>query len=221
MKRTALSLSAALMLSGVLVGCGTADNGAVDNNRNNDGARPIGYYNGDNDRGNNTGVNNRGGFGYNNRANQDRAYDQGIGDRNNNEGPLTDMMDPNDVNNNRMNNNNDHQRQADTITDKLTDMKHVQDASVVVTDDDVLVGVNTTDNKVTKNYKKNIRNTVQSVTGNKDIHITTDPDIYDRITDVNDNLGNGDGFNEVRSDIQGIINDLGNAAKRPFQNNSR
>ncbi|HET7616739.1 MAG TPA: YhcN/YlaJ family sporulation lipoprotein, partial [Bacillales bacterium] len=112
-------------------------------------------------------------------------------------------------------------RQAQAIANKVSTLKNVENTSVVVTRNDVLVGVKTHDNGVTRNLKSNVRRTVQGVVQGKNIHVATKRRMYNRIQNVSNNLQNGDGMNEVGSDIRGIINDLANAAKRPFQNNNR
>lgn len=250
MKKTIFSLSAAFLLTGALAGCG-ADNGAVGDNNNDGVRPIGYYSdedNGDNDLGmNNNGNglldNNRGrdnitgnddalgddngNLGYNNGdgLNNDTDNDLGLGNNdNNNNGKIDDgnNMMGNGHNNGMMNNgNNNHEQQAQVIADKLADMNNVENTTVVVTDDNVLVGVKTHDGGVSKHFKSTIRRTVQGVVNNKDIHVTTNAKMYNRIQNVNNNLDDGDGLNEVGSDINGIINDLGDAAKRPFQNNNK
>lgn len=220
MKRTAFSLSAAFLLSGMLVGCGANNNGAVGNRNNNDGARPIGYYTGNGRdnlpgiRDNNLSDNNN--TTYQNRLNNDRDNDLGFGNG------VIDNDGPND--NNGPNANGtvaQHERQAKAIANRVADLTGVENTSVVVTDDNVLVGVRTNNQGVTRNLKSNIRRTAQTVVRGKDIHVTTDRTMYNRIKNVSNNLRDGDTTGEVSSDVRGIINDIANAAKRPFQNNNR
>ncbi|HET7656839.1 MAG TPA: YhcN/YlaJ family sporulation lipoprotein [Bacillales bacterium] len=235
MKKSIFSLSAAFLLTGALAGCG-ADNGAVGDN---DGVRPIGYYSDENtddndwgmnrnrnhngmlDNNNNGALGNRNdNLGYNNGdgLNNDTDNDLGLGNNNNNNNGKID-----DGNNNgmgMMNGDNHHERQAQAIANKLADMKNIENTSVVVTDDNVLVGIKTNDRGVTKHLKSSVRKTVQGMVQGKDIHVATSPRMYNRIKNVNNNLQDGDGLNEVNSDVRGIINDLGDAVKRPFQNNN-
>lgn len=202
MKTSVFSLSAALLLSGALVGCGT--NNAA--NRNHAGMRPVGYYNG---QGNN-------GPGYNNRANYPNNH-AGMG---NNFGAGAGNYNGTAYNNrnNTRGNTSVNKNQASAISRKINNMNHVQNAHVVVTNNDVLVGVKS-NTKVTGSMKKNIRNVVNSIARGKNIHVTADPSMYKRISNVSTNLQNGNAGNEASSDVRGIINDLANAVKRPFQNN--
>ncbi|HEX7064315.1 MAG TPA: YhcN/YlaJ family sporulation lipoprotein [Bacillales bacterium] len=235
MKKSIFSLSAAFLLTGALAGCGANNNGAVGDN---DGVRPIGYYsdenNGDNDWGMNRNRNHNGmldnngalgdrddNLGYNNGngLNNDTDNDLGLGNDNNNNNGKIDDGDNNGMG--MMDGDNNHERQAQAIANKLADMKSIENTSVVVTDDNVLVGIKTHDRGVTKNLKSSVRRTVQGMVQGKDIHVATNPKMYNRIKNVSNNLQDGDGLNEVNSDVRGIINDLGDAAKRPFQNNNR
>jgi spore cortex protein len=215
MKKTIFSLSAALLLGGGLVGCTADNNGAVDDNNN---TRPIGYYSNEDTRDNDLGINNR-----------DNA-----------EGPMTDIMDRDGNRDNAGNNNlginndnngnnigmnggnqtNDNNGQkADQIANRITDMDNVEDARVIISDENVLVGVDTNDNDANDNMESRIRKSVQNMVNGKDVNVTTDEDMYNRIESVDNDLQNGDGFDEVQSDVQGILDDIGNAVQRPFENN--
>ncbi|HET7581031.1 MAG TPA: YhcN/YlaJ family sporulation lipoprotein [Bacillales bacterium] len=215
MKKTIFSLSAALLMSGALVGCG-ANNGAVGNGNNGDGVRPIGYYGGNHDNTNNGIVRDRNGrIGANNgrmgaNNNNVNHYNRRLNNR-----QIRDMNGPYANGANRK-----YRHQAQVIANRVASMKNVENASVVVTDNDVLIGVKTND-KTTKGMKSGIRKTAQTVVQGKNIHVATKPRMYNRIKNVHNNLRDGNTVNEVGSDIRGIINDLGNAAKRPFQNNAR
>ena len=49
--------------------------------------------------------------------------------------------------------------------------------------------------------------------------VVTDDDMFDRIRTVDDDLQGGQAIEEVQSDINAILNDLGDAIQRPFENN--
>lgn len=207
-------LAVAVLATGVLTACGADnDNGNGFGNE----TRPIGYYSNDRD------------VGFNN-VNNDGAN-----------GPITEMMDDdnnrNDRNNlslmNNNNNNNDNNRNlnngnanyddgydgqlAERIEDRVERINNVDDANVIITDDTVLVGVDTNDQN-NKNMEKNVRNAVQKLT-NKKVRVADDEDVFDRMGNVTDDLRNGSAYDEVRSDVNNILDDLGDAVQRPFQNN--
>lgn len=213
MKTTVASLSAALLLSTALVGCGTnGNNNAANPNNGTNGTRSIGYHSG-----NGTGT-------MNNVRNNNPGYHNRTGYNNQNVNNNRERGNANNGNYNNANHNavNAHTRHAQRIADKVANMKNVEHASAVVTDNDVVVGIDTNDNGVTKNMQSKIRKSLQNKIGGKNLHVTSDPKMYNRIKNASNNLQTGarKGTNEVSSDVRGIINDLGNAAKRPFENNS-
>lgn len=208
MKTTVASLSAALLLSTALVGCGTNGNNNAANNPNTNGThgtRSIGYHPGNSNgtmNNNNPGYHNR--TGYNNQ-NVNNNREHGYNNTNQNH----DMV-------------NTHSKDAQRIADKVANMKNVEHASALVTDNDVVVGIDTRDHGVTKNLHSKIRKSLQNKVGGKNVHVSSDPKMYNRIKNTSNSLQTGarKGTNEVSSDVRGIINDLGNAAKRPFENNA-
>jgi spore cortex protein len=218
-KKTSL-LAVAVLATGVLTACnGDNDNNMLGNDNND--SRPIGYYSNDRDMELN---NNNGGL------------DQG-------EGPLTEMMENdnnrngqnnrllinNDTNNrnnnNRNNTNNNNAKYAEGYDGKLAErierqvegINNVDEARVIVTDDRVLVGIDTNDRN-DKNTENQVRNAVKKLT-KKQVSIADDENAFDQMGDITDDLQNGKAFDEVQSDVNNIVNDLGDAVQRPFQNN--
>ncbi|MCA0171718.1 YhcN/YlaJ family sporulation lipoprotein [Bacillus sp. RAR_GA_16] len=207
MKKTILTLST-MMLAGGLIGC-TADNEAMDT-RYNDSTRPIGYYTSDNNNGDYR------------------------------EGPVTDMVDRDYANGvkdpdkkqidkrNGMNgpgymrtddNYSGYDNELSTrLAKRINKLKNVDDSRVIVYGDQIMIGVDTND-KNDVDVKDKVRSEVAKVTKQKNISISTDEDVFGRMGDVNNRLADGDGFEEVQSDVNAILNDIGNAAKRPFENN--
>lgn len=113
-------------------------------------------------------------------------------------------------------------QQALLIRHRVNQLSGISDAQVLVSKNNVIVGVKSTrPDMSTKDVDQKVRSAVKNVVNNKRIHVVTDPSMVNRIKNVNDRLNTGSAGNEVSSDIKGIINDLGNAAKRPFQNNSK
>lgn len=234
------------MLAGTLVACNVNDDAATDRYDNN--TRPIGYYTDDNDNtrrgfiGNRPDDNNQGFFGTNNtNDNMNRRqspFQNGTDQVNNrNEGPLTDMLDRDDqnqVNNNPQNYNRrgtfenrgkvgyydgTDRKLARTISERVKDIKGVADARTIVYGDQIVVGVNTNDNN--KNIDRKVKSAIRDIVQTQNVTVVTDNKMFDRIRNVDDSLRDGNGINEVQSDINGIFRDLGNAISRPFQNNAR
>lgn len=207
MKKSILTLST-MMLAGGLIGC-TADDEAMDT-RYNDSSRPIGYYtsednNGDYREGAVTDMIDR------DYANGVKAPDKKQIDRRNGmNGPGYMRTDDNYSGyDNELSNR---------LSDRIEKLKNVEDARVIVYGDQIMIAVDTNDRN-DADVKDSVRSEVAKVTKQKNISISTDEDVFGRMGDVNNRLEDGSGFEEVQADVNGILNDIGNAAKRPFENN--
>ncbi|MDM5339243.1 YhcN/YlaJ family sporulation lipoprotein [Fictibacillus enclensis] len=187
-----------LTLAAGLVGCNT-NKGALD--RNDNDVRPIGYYNKQSDR-----------------DGMDRS-----------KGPVTDMMDNNRTDNNAPRNVGYDQNYdgalAEKIRDRVNRMNNVDDAHVILNDNNVIVGIDTSENNK-KAVDHRVYREVKKLVPNRDVRVTTDDNLVNRIKNVDNNLQNGKTTREVSSDVKGIMSDigkagtdLGNAVKRPFENN--
>ncbi|WP_270179431.1 YhcN/YlaJ family sporulation lipoprotein [Alkalihalobacillus sp. CinArs1] len=207
MKKTVVTLST-LMLAGGLIGC-TADNEAMDT-RYNDSGRPIGYY-----------------------TSEDNNNDY-------REGAFTDMIDRDYANGVKapdekqidkrhgmngpgyMRNGEDYSGYDNNLSQRLSDriekLKTVEDARVIVYGDQIMIGVETNrDDR--EAVKDQVRSEVAKLAKQKNVSISTDKDVVNRMGRVDDRLENGDGFEEVQADVNGILNDISSAVQRPFQNN--
>jgi spore cortex protein len=225
MQKKTSFLAVAVLASGVLAGC-NANNDMLDNNNLNE-TRPIGYHTNDGDFTQNN--NNRGldrGEGPltemmdndENRLGQNNSPENNI--RNN-----TMLNNDNGENNNRNGNNNGEGRYADgydgqlaeRIENRVKKINNVEDAQVIIAEDNILVGIDTNDQN-DQNLDEEVRNSVKQLS-NKEVRVADDEDIFNRIGDIGNNLRNGEAFEEVQSDVNNIFDDLGDAVQRPFQDN--
>ncbi|MGC4375835.1 YhcN/YlaJ family sporulation lipoprotein [Fictibacillus sp. Mic-4] len=192
-----------LTLAAGLAGCNTKKNAL--NTRYNNDVRPIGYYTNE----------------------PDNRYDL-------TKGPITDMAD-NDrydvtrrpgttITDNRMNvtsyDRNYNGALAKRITDKVTAMKDVNDAHVIITDNTVIVGY-TPKHIRNRTLDDKVHDAVKRMVPNRDVDVVSDKAVVNRIKNVDKRLRQGRPYNEVSSDVNAILNDITNAVKRPFQNNVR
>ena len=207
MRKTILTLST-MMLAGGLIGC-TANNEAMDT-RYNDSTRPIGYYTSENNNGD-----------YREGAVTDmidRDYANGV------KAPDKKQIDKrNGMNGPGYMRTDDNYSGYDNelskrLAKRINKLKNVDDSRVIVYGDQIMIGVDTND-KNDADVKDKVRSEVAKVTKQKNISISTDEDVFGRMGDVNNRLADGNGFEEVQSDVNAILNDIGNAAKRPFENN--
>ena len=207
MRKTILTLST-MMFAGGLIGC-TADNEAMDT-RYNDSTRPIGYYtsednNGDYREGAVTDMIDR------DYANGVKAPDEKqIDKRNGMNGPGYMRTDDNY--------SGYDNELSKRLAKRINKLKNVDDSRVIVYGDQIMIGVDTND-KNNADVKDKVRSEVAKVTKQKNVSISTDEDVFGRMGDVNNRLADGDAFEEVQADVNAILDDIGNAAKRPFENN--
>ncbi|KZE67419.1 hypothetical protein AWM68_19445 [Fictibacillus phosphorivorans] len=183
------------ILAGGLVGC----NGVNESqDRNDNDTRPIGYYSNEGD----------------NRGDLDRGS-----------GFISDMADR-DVNDHTSTYHEDYDgKLAERIANKVNDIRGVDDAHVILEDNNVIVGVDTDENKKEELTKK-VRETTADLAPNRDVKVVSDQKMVNRIENVDNDLRDGRAYTEVESDVRGISkdivnagSDLGNAIKRPFENN--
>ncbi|RYM06835.1 sporulation protein [Sporolactobacillus sp. THM7-7] len=204
MKRALLAFGTALTVSGVLTGCDL-------NNAANDPRSPRDVTYRTDDR-----------F-------TDRDNRQNLTDRDNRQN-LTNRENPDTVRDNRDNRNGFQDNRTDRalakrIADRANKVEGVDRSHVVATANRVLVGIDPKNGRAENaNLDEEVRSAVQPMAGNRDVYVSSDINLVRRIADVeadiNANAG-GEGAREVRSDILGIIDDLTNAIRRPFENNTR
>ncbi|WP_010630320.1 YhcN/YlaJ family sporulation lipoprotein [Sporolactobacillus vineae] len=120
------------------------------------------------------------------------------------------------------NNYRSDRRLVKKIADLANGVPGVSRAYTVVNANNVAVGV--VPEKGQKNLqtlRKKVTDTVKPEAGNRTVYVTTDRRYLGRVQTAAANFNAGKGLREVRTDITGIIDDLANALKRPFQNNSK
>ncbi|GGB49257.1 YhcN/YlaJ family sporulation lipoprotein [Fictibacillus barbaricus] len=160
--------------------------------------RPIGYYSNEGD----------------NRGDLDRGA-----------GFISDMADR-DVRDHASTYHEDYDgKLAERIAKQVNDIRGVDDAHVILEDNNVIVGVDTDESKKDQLTDK-VRKITAHMAPNREVQVVADQNMFNRIENVDDDLRDGRAFTEVESDVRGISNDivragnnLGDAIKRPFENN--
>ena len=191
----------------LLAGCGT-DNANDTAMRNQDNTLRNVNYNPNNNNGypnqnNNYGYPN----GNDNVINRADRNNNGINidDRNNNRDHITnrnnnDGINVNNRNNNRMNvnNRNDNQNRiavADKAAEKIVSMREVDQANVIVTDNNAYVAAklaNHNGNRLEKDIENKISDVVKSTDQNIDnVYVSVNPDFYERTTSYANDIRNG------------------------------
>ena len=181
----------------LLAGCGT-DNANDTAMRNQDNTLRNVNYNPNNNNGYPNQNNN---YGYPN--GNDNVINRA--DRNNNRDHITnrnniDGINVNNQNNNRMNvnNRNDNQNRmavADKAAEKIVSMREVDQANVIVTDNNAYVAAklaNHNGNRLEKDIENKISDVVKSTDQNIDnVYVSVNPDFYERTTSYANDIRNG------------------------------
>ncbi|MBV7319351.1 lipoprotein YhcN [Bacillus halotolerans] len=132
----------------------------------------------------------------------------------NNENDSRDNVDNNMTNNGNNNNGNDNRKLevADDAADKITDMKEVKHANVIVAGNQAYVAVVLTNGKkeVGKDLKKKISDKVRDTDKNMDnVYVSANPDFVDRMQGYGERIQNGD-------PIAGFFDEFSQTVQRVF-----
>ncbi|THE15322.1 hypothetical protein E1I69_00290 [Bacillus timonensis] len=107
------------------------------------------------------------------------------------------------------------------ISDRAAKVKNVKDARVIVTDDNVLVAVDTNDNNNRNNVQNAVEKAVAPLAGNRNINVVTDEGTFTRVRDIDNDIRNGNRRETIDADIKDLFNNIGNTIKAPFTNDNR
>lgn len=228
MKKTTASFIALSLLSIGLAACNNGNGRDAMDTKYNDNTSPIGYYTNDRDNGRD---NNN--FDYiDNDGPITEMFDGGmddndaIRDANDRNGDRT--MTARDGGNNGFQrsdvNYHDHLRNggfdeqlAERISDQVSNIKNVDDVNVLVNDDNVVVAVDTSDRNESR-VKNRIKQVVQKMAGNRQVHVATDEDAFTRTRSLQNDFRNG---KDVGDDFRQLLNDIGETVTEPFDGNNR
>ncbi|QDI92816.1 hypothetical protein EPH95_17930 [Salicibibacter halophilus] len=232
MKKMALSLAAFSVITAGLAGCGDADNAAGPGN--NTGVNQLGNQQ--------TDQQDAGYAGWDRTARGDRGEGpitdmftvddrqgqqgqqgqgmnqtgQGMGQQGTGTGQQNQTMDHPGGMMNGNNGGNGNGEQSE-IQQTVSEMDNVENFHVVEDDDHVLVGVRTSGSDGDETVD-NIREELEDET-DKEVYVSDDQDVYDDIRGVENDLaeGTGEAMEETGATIEGIIEDVSDAAQRPFE----
>ncbi|WP_051003979.1 YhcN/YlaJ family sporulation lipoprotein [Gottschalkia acidurici] len=115
---------------------------------------------------------------------------------------------PND-NLNTNTDNNSMVEKSDRIANKLTELPEVKNASVILTGNTCLVGINTNDNtegKVTTDLKNRVEAKVKEEDSNiNNVAVTADPDLIKRVENLGTDVRNGKPISGLGNEVEEII----------------
>lgn len=107
---------------------------------------------------------------------------------------------------------------SERVRKTVEKMKNVEDAHVVVTDNNILVAVDTND-KNDKAMRESITKELSNVASGRNVQVVTDEGTVSRVRNINNNINNGGERGTIDTDINNLMNDLGDAIRRPFTGN--
>ena len=107
------------------------------------------------------------------------------------------------------NDNNSMTERSKKIANKVVELNDIKSATVIITGDTALVGVNIPNNssgKVTKELKDKVQNKVKDTDKNIDnVMVTADPDLIKRIDNVGNDIRSGKPLSGLGNEIEEII----------------
>ncbi|RSL34393.1 hypothetical protein D7Z54_04345 [Salibacterium salarium] len=125
----------------------------------------------------------------------------------------------NNGNNNNNGNGSGTAGNVEEIENKVESMEGVDDARAIVKGNDILVGIDTPEeDKQAEELTTKIKEKVQKIVDNdRQVYVTFDEEQFGNIQEIGDNIQNGEGLDEAGDTINSMIEDLSNAAQRPFE----
>lgn len=96
------------------------------------------------------------------------------------------------------------------IAEMVTNLPNVKDATALVTDDHVFIGVNTKNGKVDQKTAKEAKRTAESLTPRYyRVHVTSDKSLNDQITNIGMRMSTNNDVEGVRGDLEELLRKLG------------
>jgi len=189
----------------LLAGCGT-DNANDTAMRNQDNTLRNVNYNPNNNNGYPNQNNN---YGYPN--GNDNVINRA--DRNNNRDHITNRNNIDGINVNNRNDNQNRMAVADKAAEKIVSMREVDQANVIVTDNNAYVAAklaNHNGNRLEKDIENKISDVVKSTDQNIDnVYVSVNPDFYERTTSYANDIRNG-------RPIAGFFDEFNTLVRRVF-----
>lgn len=230
--KKASALTAIALLTTGLTAC-NGDEGALDTNYNNN-TQPMGYYSNENSDVDNEGPVTEMMDGMNNEDNYFRQVNNRYDNRNmsNPTVPLGDR-DNGLVRDNRFShgdaNYHGHLNEVGyynggdgeisrKVKNAVEKMDNVDEARVVVTDDNILVAVDTNDRNDAP-LKDKITSNLRKIADGRNVQVVTDEGTFTRIRNIDNDIQNGVDRETIDTDVGELMDDLGDAIQRPFNGN--
>lgn len=143
----------------------------------------------------------------NNMIGQDRTNNNNLTDMDNNMNRRDTDLGSNVERDN--NTEDDMSERADEIAEEISDLNNINNTSVLINNDTAIVGVdmeNDAEGEVTTDLKQQIERIVKNVDDDIDnVNITADPDLFTRISNMAEDIGNGRPVSGFADQFQEIL----------------
>lgn len=194
-----------VLVIALMAGCAAQERPDDDNLNNPDQTRAPG------DIGNNMGDRNNGWMGNGNRDTGDNGFADN--DRNRNNGGNRSGMNDNGTQNNTGGGVEGNMRLADDVADRLTNMREIDAATVLLTDDNAFVAVDLPgdqEGRVTNDLKERISDEVRHLDRDiANVYVSADPDFFDRVNGYARDIRNG-------QPVDGMMDEINETIRRVF-----
>ncbi|MBB6449517.1 hypothetical protein HNR44_001466 [Geomicrobium halophilum] len=123
------------------------------------------------------------------------------------------------LNANNQNDDNEAQELASKIEEEVNDMDNVDNSHVVVDDQHVVVGIQTNGDDTDDTIQHIEQEIEDEMDADKEVFVTDDEDNFEELGNIQNDLaeGTGNALEETEQTLTDMIEDLGDAAQRPFE----
>ncbi|MBB5173217.1 YhcN/YlaJ family sporulation lipoprotein [Texcoconibacillus texcoconensis] len=98
------------------------------------------------------------------------------------------------------------------VQNRVADIDGVDESHVIVNGDDVIVAV-----EDGEDVEDEVREQVNKMDDDKNVHVVTDRDQVGQVRDIDEQIQAGEPFEEFGATFNEMLDDLGDAAQRPFE----
>lgn len=103
------------------------------------------------------------------------------------------------------------------LANRCESIPGVRDAQVVIYEDDVLVGIQMDEGANPRQVEAKIREALGDEVDNKNIHIVTDVEQFNRLGEIDRQIRDGQPISNFARDLGQMINDMGRTVTEPFR----
>lgn len=129
------------------------------------------------------------------------------------------VNDPGMINDRGVINDRDGNEQHRKLLEQVRKVNGVQDATVFVSGDDIVVGLDVQDNNNGAVVEKRVKQALQKTHPGYNVHVTSDHGMHNRIREIQGQMMPMDGqpIRNMANDVADLLEDMGRAVTEPFR----